>query len=451
MNPTDSHVFFTDWNHFYHTAERGEGVYLYDADGKRYLDGVGGMLVVTIGYGVPEIADAMAAQARKLCFANRNIFTNDPQERLADKIIEMTPSGMDRVFFVTSGTSANETAMQIARQYHTQRGNQRRYKIIGQWHNYYGATIGSLSMSGNFATRRDMDMDPYLLDFPHIQAPFCYHCPYQLSYPSCQLACATDLARTIEQEGPDTIAAFIATPVIGTSGAIVPPAGYYEKIREICDQYDILFIADEIITGFGRLGKNFGIEHWNALPDIITTGKTLGSGYAPIGAVIAHQHIWDTLVNGKKNNIRLMCTYSGHPISCATALAVQNYLVEHNLVERCALMGQYLKKALQQLAERQALIGDVRGEGLLLCVEFVQDRDTHQPFPRAMQVVEKVVQAAFKQGLMLLSRFGTGTSKDGDHISISPPFIISEAECDELVAILEASIIEVTQTLKLTD
>jgi adenosylmethionine-8-amino-7-oxononanoate aminotransferase len=362
----------------------------------------------------------------------------------------MSPQGMDRVFFVTSGTSANETAMQIARQYQIQRGKPRRYKIIGQWHNYYGATLGSLSMSGNFATRRDMDMDPYLLDFPHIQAPFCYHCPYQLNYPTCQLACANDLARTIEQEGPDTIAAFIATPVIGTSGAIVPPPGYFEKIREICDRYEILLIADEVITGFGRLGTNFGMEHWHTIPDLITVGKTLGSGYAPIGAVIARQRIWDTLVQGNKNNIRLMCTYSGHPISCATALAVQNYLTEHQLIERCKLTGEYLKKALEKLSQRQPLIGDVRGEGLLLCIEFVQNRDTHQPFPRAQQVVEKVVQAAFKRGLILLSRFGTGTDKDGDHISISPPFIISEAECDELVAILEASIIEVTQTLKLT-
>ena len=447
MQPTESHVFFTDFDRLYQQAERGEGVYLYDAEGKRYLDGVGGMLVVTVGYGVAEIADAMAEQARRLCFANRNIFTNGPQERLADKIIDMAPAGMGRVFFVTSGSTANETAVQIARQYHIQHGNRRRYKIIGQWHNYYGATLGSLSMSGNLATRRDMDMDPYLLDFPHVQPPYCYHCPYKLSHPSCQLACAEDLAITIEQEGPDTISAFIATPVIGTSGAIVPPAGYFERIRAICDYYGILFIADEVITSFGRLGKNFGMEHWDAVPDIITVGKTLGSGYAPIAAVIASQAIWDTLAQGNKNHIRLLCTYSGHPISCAAALAVQNYLAEHRLVQRSALMGQYLKAKLLQLAQREPLIGDVRGQGLLVCVELVQDRATHLPFPRTAHVAEKIVQAVFKQGLLLLPRFGTGIAKEGDNISISPPFIISEAECDELVAVLEASIKQVAQSL----
>nr|VFJ51773.1 MAG: Adenosylmethionine-8-amino-7-oxononanoate aminotransferase [Candidatus Kentron sp. FW] len=448
MKQSESHVFFTSWHQLYQTAERGEGVYLYNSDGKRYLDAIGGMFVVTIGHGIKEIGNAMAEQAGKLCFANRNVFTSQPQEHLANKIIEMSPSGMDRVFFVTSGSTANEIALQITRQYQIERGYPSKYKIIGQWHNYYGATIGALSMSGNLATRRRMNMEPYFLDFPHIQPPHCYQCPFRSSHPGCGLACANELATMIEQEGPASIAGFIATPIIGgTGGAIVPPPGYYERIREICDYYNILFIADEVITGFGRLGKNFGIEHWNTIPDIITTGKTLGSGYSSIGAVIVHERIWNAFMDSNKKGILLLSTYSGHPVSCAAALSVQNYITKHGLIERCAVIGRYLKNSLQDLAEREPLIGDVRGEGLFLGIEFVQDQETRRPFPRSMQLQEKITHAAFEHGLIVSGRFGTGAGIDGDHISISPPFIITEDECDELIGILEASIKQVKDFL----
>lgn len=438
MHESSSHVLFTHWRKTYPTIEHGEGVYLYDKEGKHYLDAIGGMFVVTIGYGVPEIGAAMAEQSTRLCFANRNLFTNEPQERLADKIIGMAPTGMDRVFFVPSGSTANEIALQVVRNYHVERGQSSRYKVIGQWHNYYGATIGALSMSGNLAVRRRMRMDPYFLNFPHVQAPHCYQCPYGQTYPACGLACAHDLARVIEQEGPASIAGFIATPIIGgTGGAIVPPPGYHETIREICDAYGILYIADEVITGLGRLGKNFGLDHWGVTPDIITLGKTLGSGYASLGAVLLHEHIWDTFRNGSRPGIVLLSTYSGHPVSCAGALAVQNHLTEHNLIQRCTEIGCYLKSALSQLAEREPLIGDVRGEGLFLGIELVRDPATRQPFPREMQVSDSVVRHAFEHGLILSNRYGTGTKAEGDHISFSPPFVISEAECDELIAILE--------------
>ncbi|NEQ10559.1 MAG: aspartate aminotransferase family protein, partial [Moorea sp. SIO4E2] len=323
MEPSESRVFYSgNWHGSYPVAERGEGAYLYDAEGKRYLDAIGGMFVVTIGHGVAEVADAIADQARKLSFVNRYRFTNEPQERLADKIIEMAPEGMGEVFFITSGSTANETAIQIARQYHIERGNESKYKVIGQWHNYNGSTIGTLSLSGYVAPRRAMKMDPYLLNFPLIQPPHCYHCPFNLTYPSCEVACANELARIIEQEGPDTISAFLATPIIGgTDGAIVPPPDYFAKIKEICEFYDILFIADEVITGFGRLGKNFGIQHWHVTPDIITTAKTLSSGYAPLAAVIVHKHILETFKSGNRKGILLFSTYSGHPLSCAAALA----------------------------------------------------------------------------------------------------------------------------------
>ncbi|MBF0238360.1 MAG: aminotransferase class III-fold pyridoxal phosphate-dependent enzyme [SAR324 cluster bacterium] len=445
MKHSESHVFFSKKPRPF--AERGEGVYIYDTDGKRYLDGIGGTHVVSIGHGVPEIAEAMAEQSRKIAFVNKMQFAHESQEQLADVIIDMAPEGMDRVAFATGGSVANELALLIARHYHIEQGNSQKWKIIGRWHSYHGRTVAALSMSGSVFVQRDV-MAPYELNFPHIHAPHCYQCPFQLTHPDCALACADELATTIEKEGPDTVAAFIAEPIIGGAGSgIVPPPGYYERIREICDQYDVLFISEEVVTGFGRTGKNFGIEHWNAIPDIITGAKGLSSGYAPIGATIVHKRIWELFVKNNKDTIPAWVTYSGHPVSCATALAVQNYIVRHNLIERCASMGLYLKKELEKLAGREPLIGNVRGKGLLIGIEFVQDQTTHQPFPRSMKLTEQVVQKALDNGLILRGRFGTGTGKDGDHILISPPFVITESECDELVATLESSIAQVKRSM----
>ncbi len=439
----ESHIFFNNLKGGLPKAVRGEGMYIYDEDNNRYIDGIGGLFVNSIGHGVPEIADAIAEQARTLNFVNYVQFTNEPREQLAKHIIDMAPDGMDRVFFVPSGSSANEIALQIAREYHVERGNATKYKVIGQWHNYYGMSIGALSMSGNLAVRRKMNMSPYFLNFPHIQPPHCYQCPFNLSYPSCGLACANDLQRVIEQEGPEKISAFIATPIIGgTGGAIVPPPDYFKRIREICDKYDILLIIDEVITGFGRLGTNFGIDHFGITPDIMTAAKSLSSGYAAHGAVIAHKHIWDTFRNGDKQRITLLSTFAGHPLSCAASLAVQRYIAKHNLIERCAERGDYFMAALKRMAENEELIGDVRGKGLFVGIEFVQDRTTREPYPRERQLFEKVVFCAKKRGLIVSGRFGTGTRMDGDFITMSPPFIITEEECDEIVAILADSIKE---------
>jgi len=448
---TPSHLFrVVDWTKSFLTADYGEGVYLYDTDGKRYLDAIGGTHVITVGYGVEEIADAIAEQARKACFVHKAHFTSEPQEHLATVVAEMSPPEMDaRVCFATGGSTANEVAIQMAQYYQVETGHPGRRKIIARWHSYHGRTIATLSLSGNLFVRRNMPLSQ--LDFPHIQAPHCYQCPYQLSYPDCGLACANELATTIEQEGPDSVAAFIAEPIIGGAGsAIVPPPGYYEKIREICDFYQILFISEEVITGFGRTGKNFGIEHWNAVPDIITSSKTLSSGYAPIASISVHKKVWETFMGGKRSGIPTFMTYSGHPISCAAALAVQNYIAKHQLINRCEMMGKYLKEAIQKLAERESLIGDVRGKGLLIGVEFVQNRETHQPFPRATKLVGNIVQVALGQGLILRGQPGTGTSVDGDHILISPPFIINKAQCDELVEILASSIKQAKSMLNLS-
>lgn len=440
MDEVSDHVFVDKWRQPYPIIERGEGVYVYDTTGQRYLDGIGGIHVVSIGHGVVEIANAIVEQARKIAFVNSRQFTNEPQQRLAARIIATAPLGMTRVYFVSGGSEANEIALQIAHQYHVERGHPEKHRVIGRWQSYHGSTVATISMGGHLIHRRRMM--PYLLDFPHIQPPHCFHCPFNLTHPNCMLICAKELGRVIEQEKPHTIAAFIAEPIIGTTGgAIVPPPGYYEAIRETCDRYNVLFIADEIITGFGRTGRNFGIEHWEAVPDIMTSSKSLSSGYTPIGAVIVHERIWETLRDGKRNSRSLRLTYSGNPVSCAAALAVQEYISRHNLVKRCAYIGRYLKCKLEKLAERLPMIGSVRGKGLLLAIELVQDRNTRAPFPRSMCLQEKIVQVALEHGLILVGGTGTGTSLDGDHILITPPFVISEDECNELITVLEASLI----------
>lgn len=445
MNVHDSHVFHgAGWKNPYRVADYGKGIYLYDTDGKCYLDAIAGTHVVSIGHGVAEVADAIAAQARKLSFVNKTQFTTQVQEELAQVVTALAPAGLERVTFPTGGSVANELALLTAQQYHKERGKPGKVKMISRWHSYHGRTLATAAMSGSAAIHQNIA--PYDLGFPHIQPPHCYQCPFKLRHPDCQLACADDLARTLEQHGSDTVAAFIAEPIVGGSGsAITPPPGYYEKIRAICDHYDILFISEEVVTGFGRTGKNFGIDHWNSIPDMITATKALTSGYAPLGALFIHKRIWDTFVQGKGKMVPAFVTYSGHPASCAAALAVQKYMAQHNLIARCAEMGVYLKAQLEKLAEREPLIGDVRGKGLMIGIEFVQDRATHKPFPRSLQLIEKIVGAGLANGLILRGRSGTGVGVDGDHTLISPPFIITENQCDELVERFAATIQQVKE------
>ncbi|MHB1414959.1 MAG: aminotransferase family protein, partial [Chloroflexota bacterium] len=325
-----SKVFFRDWRHRYPVIDHARGMYMYDADGKRYLDGAGGVHVVGIGHGVDEVVDAMAAQARKVCFAYAGQYSSSAQLALADRLLEMAPPGFAKVYFVSGGSEANEIALATAHQYFVEKGKPTKARVIARWQSYHGSTVGAMSMTGNVLRRRDHA--PYMLNFPHIQPANCYRCPYGKTYPDCGLACAWELDRTIRQEGPDTIAAFIAEPLVGTTaGALTPPPGYYEVIRQICDEHDVLFIADEVITGFGRTGRKFGIEHWNAVPDIITCAKGLSSGYAPIGAVAIQDRIWQAFAQGPRSTFFIGYTYSSNPVSCATALAVQNYLADHNL------------------------------------------------------------------------------------------------------------------------
>jgi len=434
-------ILYRDWRKTYPVVDRGEGIYLLDRQGKKYIDATGGPFVVNIGHGVAEVIEAMEKQARKVCFPYAGNFSSEAQIELADEVIRFAPAGMSRVYFVSGGSEANEVALKIVRQYHLDRGEPSRTKIIGRWQGYHGATLGALSMGGHTHYRRDYL--PYMLDFPHVHAPYCYRCRFERKYPSCDMICAHELEMAIIDEGKESIAAFISEPVTGSSlGAMAPPPEYFPIVREICDRYGILLIVDEVITGFGRTGKNFGIDHWGVVPDLIVTGKGISSGYAPLGATIVHEKVFEVFSRSKRSTFFLGYTYSGNPLSCATGLAVLRYLKKNGLVEQAARKGEYLFRKFESL-KKIPIVGDIRGKGLLLGIELVQD-DGKMPFPRSRKLAESIVRKAFENGLILLSGHGLQDGVVGDLLMVAPPFIVQEHEIDEIYRILEQSLRETT-------
>jgi len=433
-----NHVYSRTWRSSLPTASKGSGVWVYDDTGKAYLDAVGGVYAVSIGHGVAEIGDAMAAQARAIAFPWAGKFTTEAEIELADRVIAMSPRGISRAYFVGGGSEANEVAIKFARKYHLVKRRPERWRIIGRWQSYHGATMGALAASGHVSRRSDFD--PYLADFPHIPAPHCYACPFGATYPSCGLRCADELELTIRQEGAETIAAFIAEVVTGaSSGAIVPPPEYYPRIREICDKYDILFIADEVITGFARTGANFGIDHWGVVPDLITCGKGIGSGYAPLGAVLLHERIMNVFEQSAATSVFTGYTYSGHPVTCAAGVAVLDYIREHDLVKRAETEGTWFLEQLASL-ERHPTVGQVRGKGFLAGVEFVADKETKAPLAPSTGFVERVVKEAWDRGMVLHAGRGTRDGVLGEHLLLAPPLVANRAELGQIVTILDEAI-----------
>jgi len=438
-------VLYRNFKKEYPVIDTADGVYLYDVKGKKYLDACGGALVVNIGHGVPEVIDAMVKQAERVSFAYTAIFNSEAQIQLAGRIASLCPMESARVFFVSGGSEATETAIKIARQYHVESGNSSKYKVISRWQSYHGATIGALSMTG-----RPHDRDiftPYLLDFPHISPPYCYRCPFGKEYPHCDIDCAKELERVIKQEGSNYISAFIAEPIIGlTASGVTPAPEYYGIIRSICDRYNVLMIMDEVVTGFGRTGKNFGIDHWNVVPDIIATGKGISSGYVPLGGVIVGEKVVDVIARGS-GVLKTSFTYSGNPLSCAIGLAVLDYIEKHDLIQKSAEQGSYLFEKCSKL-NKFGTVGRISGRGLMLGIEFVENKETKKPFDRETHFSEAIVQRAFENGVVV--RPGIPGNVDGllgDHILITPPFVIEEEHIEQIVDTLEDVIRETEKNL----
>ena len=442
-------IFPRNFRRRYPTAARGEGVYLYDEQGKRYLDACGGAAVVTIGHGVKEVVEAMAQQAASLAYAHTSQFHTRAAAELAEFLSAKFPverreqapalQAGARVFFTSGGSEATETAIKIARQYWLSRGEPQRHILISRWHGYHGATLGALAVSGN--RRRREAYGPLLPPSRLISACFCYHCPLGLEFPACELACAHELERAIHEAGPERVAGFILEPIVGATSGAVPPEGYLRTVREICDRHRLLLIADEVMTGAGRTGKYFAVEHWQVAPDIILAGKGLSSGYAPLGAVLVAEKVWRAIAAGT-TSLDHGFTYQGHPPSLAAGLAVQRFIEKHGLLEQARMRGEYLARRLESL-RALPVVGDVRGRGLLQTVEFVADRQARAPVPPEVKFSERLFERLSERGVLVYPMKGTADGLSGDHILIAPPFVIEEDEIDLLVEQLEAAIAEV--------
>ena len=424
----------------YLEAVRGEGCYVFDSRGRKYLDAAGGAAVVSIGHGVAEIGRAMARQAAELEFAHTSQFHTAIAERLAARLRALAPPAFreaGRVWFTSGGSEATETAIKLVRQYWVERGQPSRTRIVSRWQSYHGSTLGALALSGNL--RRRAIYAPLLPEWGHIAPCYCYRCPLGLTFPDCRVACADELEKLLTDVGPQSVAAFIFEPVVGaTLGAIAPPDGYLQRIAEIARRHGLLLIADEVMTGMGRTGKNFAVEHWGITPDLILVGKGVASGYAPLGAVLVAPHVAEAIQHGS-GAFEHGFTFQAHPVAMAAGLAVLDYIDQHHLFDRVLSAGRELLAALEPLRQHPN-VGDIRGLGLLLGIEFVKDRASREPFPRSTGFAERVRQAAMEEGVTTYPIQGCADGERGDHILLAPPFTISADETRFLARALEAAL-----------
>ena len=443
---TGERIFHRSLKDVWPMISHGDGVHLVDVDGNRYLDACAGVHVVSIGHGVQEIAEAMREQAGKVAFTYAQFLTQ-PQIELSERIAAIAPGDLNRVFFISGGSEATESAMKMARKYHVETGNVSKFRVISRWQSWHGNTVGAMSLSGRSSWRTDYA--PYLMDFPHIPPPISYRCGQCGECANCLMSSPEVLERVINQEGAQNISAFIAEPILGTSAAgAVPTTDYFPRIREICDRHNILLIIDEVVTGFGRTGLNFGIEHWQGVvPDIMATGKGLSSGYTPIAATVAREEIYNAIYQSSSAFVHGH-TYGGNPLSCAVALAVQDFITRNDLVTQCAEMGRLMFELLKPALDLP-IVGEVRGgRGLLAGVEFVTDKEKRTPFDPARGVTAAVVKSVFDKGVLIMPGApGLIDGVNGDHIAVSPPFTITEPDVRRTAEVILESVDEVGKQL----
>ena len=429
------HVFYRNMNHARPMISHGKGIYLYDQSGKRYLDGSGGPLVVNVGHGRSEIVAAINQQAQTAAYVHATMFTSQVIEDYSDALAKIVPIPEARFYYLSSGSEVVEGAIKLARQIQMARGEQDRSLIISRSLSYHGMTLGALSVSGRPGLRT-----PYrgmMQDMPHILHPY----PYRSTASGREMA--DRLEEAILACGAGNVAGFIAEPISGAGlGAIVPPADYWPHIREICDKYGVLLIADEVLVGMGRTGRWWGIDHWSVTPDILVTSKGTAGGYFPLGWIAAAGRDVEQIrqVLGDFNHGG---TYSHHAVGAAAGLATLNIIQQENLVENAAALGLYLEKKLHHAFAEHANVGDIRGRGLFWALEFVQDRATKVPFPAADHIATHIVDRAFELGLIVYYAQGCADGVNGDLVMLGPPLIINEAQIDEMVGILTTAVSDV--------
>jgi len=419
----------------YPQAIRGEGCFILTADGRKYLDAAGGAAVVTIGHGVESVARAMGEQAGRLAYVHSSQFESAPAAELARRLLSLAPKSFrnGRVYLTSGGSEATETAIKLCRQYFLERGETKRIRIVSRKQSYHGTTLGALAVSGNVARREPFA--PLLNEWGHIPPCYCYRCPMGLHYPECNVDCADELDRMLRRENPETVAAFILEPLSGaTLGAVPPPNGYLQRIAEICREHGILLIADEVMSGMGRTGKVFAVDHWGVEPDIILVGKGVASGYAPLGGLLVNPRIVETIERGSGIFLHGF-TYNAHPVAAAAGVAVLDYIAQNNLFERVSPVGHELRAALEPLAQL-SVVGDIRGMGLLQGIEIVRDRETREPFPPEAHIANRIAEDAMEAGVITYPMQGSVDGRRGDHILLAPPFTISSQQIQMIAGAL---------------
>ena len=429
------HVFHRDPRTRLPVAVTGDGVYIIDSKGKRYLDASGGAAVSALGHSDPEVRAAIKAQVDRIAYAHTAFFTTDAAEDLAALLCRRAPAGLDRVIFVSGGSEAVEASLKLARQYFVETGESRRIKFITRRQSYHGNTLGALGVGGNMARRAAFE--PLLVGAAHI-AP-CYEYRDRQAGESAEdygLRVADELEAAILRIGPESVAGFIAETVVGaTAGALPPVAGYFARIRDICDRYGVLLILDEVMCGAGRTGAFFACEQESVIPDIVVLAKGLGAGYQPIGAVILSGRIHDAITLGS-GTLQNGHTYMGHATACAAALAVQRAIEQRNLLAQVRRRGDCLDAALRARFGDHPNVGDIRGRGLLWAIELVADRETKAPFDPHARLHARIRSLAMERGLLCYPMGGTIDGRNGDHVLLAPPFIIEEPQIAEAVTIL---------------
>ena len=426
----ETHVLYRDLARDYPLIVHGEGCWLVDDRGRRYLDGCGGAYVACLGHGVPEVVEAVAEQIRRVAFVSGLSFTNEAAEALADELAEVALGDLDRFYFLSSGSDAIEAALKLARQYWVERGRPGKARLFALAPSYHGNTLLALSASAREKARAPFG--PWLVDVARVPAPYAYRCPCRGEDEGCARCSGRALEEAILELGADQVAAFIAEPVGGSStGAAVPRDDYWRTVREICDRHDVLWVADEVLVGAGRTGTWSALEPYDAVPDIQVMGKGLSGGYAPLAAVAASRRIVDVLA-GRSKSVLHAQTFSHTPMMCSAGLAAVRYMKNHDLVARSARLGLVLHRKLEAL-RGLPFVGDIRGRGLLAGIEFVADVSSRAPFPRERRFAERFAAAAERAGLMVWPNTGHADGVNGDLVVLAPPYIITEAEIDEIV------------------
>ncbi|HJP88759.1 MAG TPA: aminotransferase class III-fold pyridoxal phosphate-dependent enzyme [Candidatus Limnocylindrales bacterium] len=427
-----SHVFRRSTDPGIAVAVRAEGSTIWDASGKAYLDGSGGAVVVGVGHGRRSVVDAIAAQAAAVAYAHPTAFTSDILERYADALAPRLAMSNPAIYPVSGGSEAMESALKLVRSYHVARGEPERWIVFGRWGSYHGNTLGALDLSGRKPLRRPYEA--WLGRFRHVSAAY----PYRAGEPGSNALgdadeLAAELERAIQAAEPGTVAAFVAEPIVGaTLAAAVPPEDYWSKIADVCRRHGVLLVADEVMTGFGRTGRWFGMDHWGIRPDILVGAKGGTSGYVPFGLVAASGHVRDTVLSEPPGYVHGF-TYSHHAVGAAAAAEVLRILEDEHLVEASATKGERLHALLQARLGNHPHVGEIRGRGLLQGVELVADRETRAPFARAEKVSETVLRIAREHGVLLYSGTGLADGTNGDAVLFGPPFVITDAEMEQLV------------------